>query len=138
MSKHARGILDTSVVVALEAYDPTDLPDVPAITAITLAELSAGPLLTDDPVERAARQARLQEVEASFDPVPFDASAARTFGRIRVALGAAGKQLKPRAFDALIAATALSLELPLYTANPGDVPEVAGLNVVALPAPFPG
>ncbi len=135
MSSPGRGILDTSVVVALETYDPADLPSVPVITAVTLAELSAGPLLTDDPGERAARQARLQEVEASFDPLPFDAAAARAFARIRVALDAAGKQLRPRAFDALIAATALSVELPLFTANPNDLPAVAGLVVVALPTP---
>ncbi len=132
MSEHARGVLDTSVVVALESYDPAELPDLPSITAVTLAELSAGPLLTDDPAERAARQARLQEVEASFDPLPFDAAAARAFARIRAAMDTAGKRLKPRAFDALIAATALSVELPLYTANPKDLPEVAGLEVVAL------
>ena len=132
-----QGVLDTSVVVALETYDPTHLPDVPLITAITLAELSAGPLLTDDPAERAARQARLQEVEASFDPLPFDAAAARAFARVRSALNAAGRQLKPRAFDVLIAATALSLELPLFTANPDDVPKVDGLDVVALPAAPP-
>ncbi|MDP9435056.1 MAG: PIN domain-containing protein [Actinomycetota bacterium] len=135
MREHARGVLDTSVVVALETYDPAQLPDLPVITAVTLAELSAGPLLTDDPSERAARQARLQEVEASFDPLPFDAAAARAFARVRVALDMAGKQLKPRAFDALIAATALSVELPLFTANPQDVPKVDGLDVVALSPP---
>jgi tRNA(fMet)-specific endonuclease VapC len=135
MSQHARGVLDTSVVVALEAYVPAQLPVIPVITAVTLAELSAGPLLTNDPAERAARQARLQEVEASFDPLPFDAAAARAFARVRIALRMSHKQLKPRAFDALIAATALSVELPLYTANPQDVPDVDGLEVVPLPPP---
>lgn len=85
MSEHARGVLDTSIVVALETYAPAQLPVIPVITAMTLAELSAGPLLTNDPAERAARQARLQEVEASFDPLPFDAAAARAFARVRLA-----------------------------------------------------
>lgn len=134
MSSYPRGVLDTSVVLGLETYDAEQLPGLPLITAVTLAELSAGPLLTDDPAERAARQARLQEVEASFDPLPFDAAAARAFARVRVALRAANQQLKPRAFDALIAATALSVELPLFTANPQDLPDVDGLDVVTLPA----
>jgi predicted nucleic acid-binding protein len=128
-------VLDTSVVVSLERYDPGMLPDIPLITAVTLAELSAGPLLANDPSERATRQARLQEVESSFDPLPFDAAAARAFARIRVALNSTGKQLKPRAFDALIAATALAADLPLFTANPQDVPQVDGLDVIALPVP---
>ena len=51
---------------------------------MTLAELSLGPLATDDPRERALRQPRLQDVEANFDPLPFDASAARASGRITV------------------------------------------------------
>lgn len=135
MSSYPRGVLDTGVVLGLESYGPEQLPELPLVTAVTLAELSAGPLLTDDPAERAARQARLQEVEASFDPLPFDAAAARAFARIRVALRAANQQLKPRAFDALIAAIALSVELPLFTANPRDVPTVDGLDVVTLPAP---
>lgn len=137
MSRYPRGVLDTSVVVALELYELSQLPEAPVIAAITLAELSAGPLLAREPAERAARQARLQEAEASFEPLPFDAAAARAFGRIRVALTTAGKQLKPRAFDALIAATALSAGLPLYTANARDLPSVPGLEVVELAAPSP-
>jgi predicted nucleic acid-binding protein len=135
VSASDRGVIDTSVVVALETYEPDQLPDFPLITAITLAELSAGPLLTDDPQRRAARQSRLQEVEASFDPLPFDAAAARAFARVRVALTASGKKLKPRALDVLIAATALSVDLPLFTANPRDLPPIPGLEIVALPAP---
>jgi predicted nucleic acid-binding protein len=134
VSELRRGVLDTSVVIALESYEPSQLPTEPVVSAVTLAELSAGPLLTDDLTERASRQARLQEVEASFDPLPFDAAAARAFARVRVALNAAGKQLKPCAFDALIAATALSAGLPLYTANPGVLPQVDGLEVIRLPA----
>jgi hypothetical protein len=45
------------------------LPAEPLVTAITLAELSAGPLVARDERERAARQAHLQEAEADFDPL---------------------------------------------------------------------
>src|SRR5216683_1204041 len=50
-------------------------------TAVRLAELSVGPLVAADRVERAARQARLQQAEADFEPLAFDATAARAFGR---------------------------------------------------------
>ena len=64
----AHGLLDTSVVIDLPRVDPEHLPVEAAISAVTLAELSAGPLATDDPVERAVRQLRLQRVEAAFSP----------------------------------------------------------------------
>lgn len=72
------------------------------------------------------------EVEANFDPLPFDAAAARALARVGAALSAAGKQLECRAFDALIAATALSADLPLFTANARDLSDVEGFEVVAL------
>jgi tRNA(fMet)-specific endonuclease VapC len=49
---------------------------------VTLAELSVGPLVARDDGERAARQAHLQQAEADFDPLPFDAQAARAFGQV--------------------------------------------------------
>jgi hypothetical protein len=129
------GVLDTSAVVLLETLDPDDLPQTPLITAVTLAELSLGPLVTDDPEERSARQARLQEVESAFDPLPFDAAAARAFGRVASALRRSGRKPAARAFDALIAATALSVDLPVYTCNPKDFTGIDGLVVVELTHP---
>ena len=77
------GILDTSTVILLgQIRDPADLPAEPLITAVTLAELSVGPFVATDPTERAARQARLQQAEADFEPLPFDAPAARAFGAV--------------------------------------------------------
>jgi len=50
---------------------------------------------------------------------------------------AAGRKARGRrAFDLLIAATALSEGLPLYTANPDDFTDVAGL-VEVVPVPLP-
>ena len=73
-----RGVLDTSTVIRLsEISDPRSLPAEPLLTAVTLTELSVGPLVTSDDEERAARQARLQQAEADFDPLPIDAAAAR-------------------------------------------------------------
>jgi predicted nucleic acid-binding protein len=118
--RHERGLIDTSVVVDLESIDPERLPAQIAISAVTLAELAAGPHATNDPNERARRQERLQRAEAEFYAVPFDREAARAFGRIYSAATAAGRSSRARAADFLIAATAVSAQLPLFTRNPTD------------------
>ena len=136
MSVPERGLLDTSTVILLgRLTDPSVLPDEPVISAVTLAELSVGPLLADDPDERAARQAHLQMAEADFDPLPFDAPAARAFGRIAAGLRRAGRKPAARAYDALIAATAISTQLPLFTCNPGDFAGMPGLSLRTVPHP---
>lgn len=123
-----RGLLDTSVVIALDAMRAEDLPGVGAVSALTLAELAAGPHAATDPYERARRQAHLQHAEAAFDALPFDAAAARAYGRIYSEVTAAGRKARgPRLVDLLIAATALAHGMPLYTGNPGDVSVCAGL-----------
>ena len=114
-------MLDTSVIIDLERLDPADLPIESAISAITMAELAAGPHATQDPDERARRQDRLQRAEAVFDPLPFDSEASRAYGRVYAAVVAAGRKARgARAVDLLLAATACSLGLPLYTRNPDD------------------
>ncbi len=124
------GLLDTSTVIHLSRLtDPTQLPDEPLICTITLAELSVGPLVTDDPVERAVRQSHLQQAEADFDPLPFDSAAARAFGRVAASLRSHGRKPTARAYDALIAAVALANDLPLYTVNPRDVDGIEGLDI---------
>jgi predicted nucleic acid-binding protein len=125
-SRLPRGLVDTSVVIDLERIDPASLPVEVAISAITLAELAAGPHATTDPAERARRQDRLQRTEATFDPLPVDANVARAFGRIYAAVATAGRKARGRrAFDLVIAATAVATGLPLYTRNPDDF---AGLS----------
>jgi len=119
--RRPRGLLDTSVIIDLERLDPADLPIESAISAITMAELAAGPHATQDPDERARRQDRLQRAEAAFDPLPFDSEASRAYGRVYAAVVAAGRKARgARAVDLLLAATACSVGLPLYTRNPDD------------------
>lgn len=131
-----RGVLDTSTVILLSRItDPVTLPAEPLITAVTLAELAVGPLVADEESERTARQAHLQQAEADFDPLPFDADAARAFGRVAASLRRAGRKASARAYDAMIAATALANDLPLYTCNPADFANISGLEVVAVPVP---
>lgn len=102
---------------------------------MTLAELSVGPLLARDEAERAARQAHLQQAEADFQPIPFDAPAARAFGRVAANLRRSGRKPAARAYDALIAATAIAHQLPLYTCNPDDFAGIDELDLVAVPHP---
>jgi predicted nucleic acid-binding protein len=119
--RHPRGLLDTSVVIALSSIEASQLPEEGAISAITFAELSAGPHATDDLEERARRQDRLQRVETTFDPIPFDGAAARAYGRVYATVLAGGRKARGRrALDLLIVATGLAQGLPLYTCNPGD------------------
>ena len=113
--------------------DAEFLPNEPLITAVTLAELSIGPLVASTDAERAARQAHLQQAEADFDPLPFDAQAARAFGRVAASLRQSGRKASARAYDAMIAATALAHGLPVYTCNPNDFAGIDGLDVVTVP-----
>jgi predicted nucleic acid-binding protein len=115
------GLLDTSVVVDLD--DATligGLPPDVVLSVVTLAELSAGPHLALDPQQRAARMARLQQVEGAFDPLPVDAAVARSFGLVVAAVSAAGRSHRRRFADLLIAATAHAHGLPLYTRHAQD------------------
>jgi len=136
-AREGRGILDTSTLILVSRLaDVTALPSEPLITAVTLAELSVGPLVATTEQERAGRQAHLQQAEAIFDPLPFDATAARAFGRVVASLRRAGPKPAARAYDAMIAATALANELPLYTSNPSDFSAIDDLEVIAVPQPI--
>ena len=129
-----RGLLDTSVLIDLDAIDPDLLPLVSAVSALSMAELAAGPHASQDAAERARRQDRLQRAEVVFDPLPFDADAARAYGRVYAAVVAAGRTARgPRAVDLLIAATAVAHGMPLYTRNADDLRFLDGLvEVIAI------
>lgn len=125
-SDPSHGLLDTSVVIDWVEVEVT-LPDEVAVSAITVAGLAAGPHVTSDAADGARRQLHLQRIESQFEPLPFDAEAARTYGLVVAALVSAGRSHRSRVADLLIAATAHANELPLYTRNPDDF---AGLREV--------
>jgi predicted nucleic acid-binding protein len=127
-------MLDTNILILSQWVNPTELPDQMAISAVTLAELSAGLLQVrpDDEqteyrehAERARRLYVLQRAEHEFDPIPFDAEAARAYGRVAAAVIGAGRSLRRRTADLMIASTAVAAGLPLFTTNPDDF---AGLD----------
>lgn len=103
---------------------------------MTLAELSVGPLVASSDAERAARQAHLQQAEADFDPLPFDAAAARSFGQVASSLRRTGRKPAGRTYDAMIAAIALANGFTLHTCNPADFVGIEGLSVVAVATPI--
>ncbi|QGN47566.1 PIN domain-containing protein [Micromonospora sp. WMMC415] len=116
----SRGLVDTNVVIHLAALDLAELPEEMVISAVTLAELSAGPHHADDRTERARRMSVLQHAEATFDPLPFDAEAARAFGMVTGAVLATGRTTRRRIADLMIASIAYANGLALYTTNPTD------------------
>lgn len=128
--KHpVQGLIDTNILILRQWIDPAELPDEMAISAVTLAELSAGPHQVrsnseqtsyDEHAERARRLEILQRAESEFDPIPFDAEAARVFGRVTAAVVAAGRKPRNRIADMMIAATAIAEGVPLFTTNPDD------------------
>ena len=137
MSAHRSesGLLDTSVVLAIGQLDPALLPERPVISTITLAELSAGPQTAKTDRDRAQRMAQVQQAEADFEALAFDAASARAFGLVAGDLRRSGRKVAARAYDALIAAVAVANGLPLYTCNPSDFEGILGLEVVAVPHP---
>ncbi len=135
--RHPRGLLDTSVVINLEWLSPEVLPVDLAVSAVTMAELATGPEAAGtDSEERAHRIALIQHAEDTFDQLPFDVAVARVYGRVYAAVIAAGRKARERrTMDLLIAATALSNDLPLYTSNPDDFSGLENLiDIVAVPS----
>lgn len=108
------------MVIDMDMIDVDLLPDESAIATITLAELAAGPLAARSDTERANRQDRLQWAAQTWDPLPFDTDAARMYGRVYAAMRVSGRSTRSRLADLLIASTAASNELALYTRNPND------------------
>ncbi|WP_329176451.1 type II toxin-antitoxin system VapC family toxin [Streptomyces sp. NBC_01477] len=138
-AEYGQGVLDTNIVILRKWLDPAELPAEVAITAITLAELSAGPHEVrrneeqsdyDEHTERGRRLDILQRAENEFDPIPFDAEAARIYGRVCAAVISAGRKPRRRVADLMIAAIAIAEELPLFTTNPDDYKGLDGLLIV--------
>jgi len=124
-----RGLLDTNILILRRWVDGAELPNEMAISAVTLAELSAGPHEVrssdeqgayDERAERARRMSVLQRAEADFDPIPFDAEAARMYGQVSAASIAIGRKPRARVADLMIAATAIAEGLALFTTNRDD------------------
>jgi predicted nucleic acid-binding protein len=109
-------LLDTSVLIGAEEGPKEEA----AISVVSLTELHFGVLVAPDDATRAIRVRRLGAIESHFDPLPFDAAAARECGRLHAAVTQRGGQPRRRAFDLAIAATANVHGVPLLTYNAKD------------------
>src|SRR5258708_38901560 len=117
-------MVDTSVLI--DPPSESALPDEASVSAITLAELVAGVHAARDSNERAARQDRLQRVQATLEALPFDTDAARAYGRVFAAITGGGRKARGKqAIDLLIAAPAVAVGRPLYRRNVNDSSGVA-------------
>jgi predicted nucleic acid-binding protein len=134
---HLRGLGDTNIIILLERLAPADLPAELLISTVTLAELAAGVHSAPDSVERARRTVRLQRTEASFEPLPFTAEAARQYGVLAAEAIAIGRKPGGRVADLMIASVAAANRLPLFTTSPADFRgSDQVLTVVPVPVPM--
>lgn len=128
----ARGLLDTSVFIALESGRPLDsqlLPDYSVICPVTIAELQAGVLVAPDTDVRARRLATL---ESTFDieVLHIDSEVAAEWARLRVHLAQTGRRINVN--DLWIAATGAAHDLPIVTQDDDFAPldGVHGVQVI--------
>jgi predicted nucleic acid-binding protein len=109
------GLLDTSVFIAREVERPLgELPTRVTVSVITVGELELGVLNAPDAVARARRGDTLA-LARTAEPVPISEAIMGAWARLVVDCRAAGIQRTVKLTDALIAATAIDLGLPVVT-----------------------
>ena len=97
------------------------------ISVITVAELLHGVERADTEARRLKRQSFVEKVLDSFPIFPFDTTVARIYARIWASL--AKKGLTVGAHDLIIAATAISLDYSVITANRRGFEKIEGLRL---------
>ena len=125
----ARGLLDTSVLIAREVGRPMrddQVPDAVSVSTITLGELRAGVLVAPDADSRDRRLGTLAYA-LGVDVLPVDDSVAAAWSRLRVRLRDTGRRMPVN--DSWIAATAMALDVPVVTQD-DDYDGVPGLDVI--------
>jgi predicted nucleic acid-binding protein len=135
-ARYLRGLGDTNILIYLERLAVDQLPAELLISTVSLAELSAGVHSAVDAGERARRVLRVQRVEATFSPLPFDVEAARQYGIIAAEMIAIGRRPRGRVADLMIASIAAANKLPLFTTNPADFRGLESV-VTVVPVPVP-
>ena len=109
------GLLDTSVFIAREGERPLGvLPSRVTVSVVTIGELELGVLSAVDATARARRGDTLALARA-VEPVPITETVMGAWARLVVDCRAAGILRTVKLTDALIAATAIDLGLPVVT-----------------------
>jgi tRNA(fMet)-specific endonuclease VapC len=127
-------LIDTSVLVNAErrglpldrAFGEEDR----AISVITASELLHGVHRAGDARIRTRRQAFVEHLISSIEPLPITTSVARAHAEIWAGLERRGEAIG--AHDMWIAATAISHGMKIATANATEFERVRGLTVVSL------
>jgi predicted nucleic acid-binding protein len=124
-----RGLADSSVFIANESGGPLNssfLPEEFSLSIISIGELRSGVLAAQTVELRDQRLATLTWA-MSLNPQPVNDHVAASWAKLRVLLRDSGQKMPVN--DSWIAATAMSLDLPLITQDRYYV-AVAGLTVM--------
>lgn len=127
-------LIDTSVLIDRERGRTrgSALPrgEERAISVVTVSELLHGVHRAVDATVRMRRQAFVEHLLASFEPIPITMHVARAHAELWARLEAAGNLIA--AHDLWIAATALAHGMRVATANVRHFERVPGLDVLAV------
>lgn len=131
-SRNARGLLDTSVLVAIENGRPLRteaLAETSAISVVTRAELRVGIFAAED-IETRDRRLTTLELANRIVALPVDEKVSRAWSQMRAYVQASGKKVEVN--DMWIAATAAAHEIPVLTQDRDfdALSGVAGLTVI--------
>ncbi|MGB3909859.1 MAG: PIN domain-containing protein [Pseudolysinimonas sp.] len=120
-----KALLDTSLLVAESLSHPGYEV---AVASLSWAELGYGVRKAIDPVERARREARVSRLRAVLGAgLPFDDAAAGAYETVCGLVLSNGREVRGRAIDLMIAATAAAHGAAIITRNPADF---AGLEAL--------
>lgn len=128
----SRGLLDTSVLIAIESgrsLRTEAMPGTTAISVVTKAELRLGIFAAAD-IETRDQRLMTFELANRMVSLPVDEAVSRAWAQMRAYLAASGQRVAVN--DMWIAATAAAHEIPVLTQD-GDFDAlngVAGLTVI--------
>ena len=127
-------IFDTSEIISLERNaDNIDTlvrgrEEEPfGISVVTVAELLHGVERADTEPRKTKRLAFVEKVIELFPAFPFDTAVARIYARLWATLAKKGERVG--AHDLIIAATAISMDYTIVTANARDFERIEGIRI---------
>lgn len=126
-----QGLLDTSILIALETGRPLDTDRSPtnsSVSIITIGELRLGILTARDAHTRSARLSTFLNA-SELNPLPIDENVAEAWAQLRITLR--GTTTKMSVNDSWIAATAMAHAIPVITQNGGFI-EGLGFDIVRI------
>jgi tRNA(fMet)-specific endonuclease VapC len=127
-------LIDTSVLLDAErrgaGLDERIGEQDRAMSVISVSELLHGVQRADSEPRRVARQAFVEQLLASIDPIPVSTQIARVHAEVWARMEAAGETIG--AHDLWIAATALGHGMALATTNRRDFERVPALTLIPL------